>query len=57
MVHSHLDKIIAWTFATFIVLGFTSGIYRAWQIESWGLAIYVAILAPLFGWVAFHLSA
>jgi hypothetical protein len=53
MVHAHLDKGIAWTFATLIVLGFTSGIYRAWQIESWGLAIYVGILAALFGWVAF----
>jgi hypothetical protein len=53
MVHAHLDKGIAWTFASFVVLGFISGIYRAWQIESWGLAIYVAILAPLLGWVAF----
>jgi hypothetical protein len=53
MVHAHLDKGIAWTFATLIVLGFTSGIYRAFQIESWGLAIYIAILAPLLGWIAF----
>jgi hypothetical protein len=53
MVHAHLDKGIAWTFATLTVLGFASGIYRAWQIESWGLAIFVAILGPLFGWVAF----
>jgi hypothetical protein len=52
MDHAHLDKGIAWTFATLTVLGFASGIYRACQIESWGLAIYVAILAPLFGWVA-----
>jgi hypothetical protein len=43
MVHAHLDKGIAWTFATLIVLGFTSGMYRAFQIESWGLAIYNAI--------------
>jgi hypothetical protein len=53
MVHARLDKAIAWTFATLIVLGFTSGIYRALQIESWGLAICVAALASLFGWVAF----
>ncbi len=53
MVHAHLDKGIAWTFASLVVLGFISGIYRAWQFESWGFAIYVAILAALFGWVAF----
>jgi hypothetical protein len=35
------------------VLGFISGIYGAWQFESWGFAIYVAILAALFGWLAF----
>lgn len=34
MVLAHLDKVITWAFATLIVLGFTSGIYRAWQIES-----------------------
>jgi hypothetical protein len=53
MVHAHLDKGIAWTFATLVVLGFISGIYRAWQFQSWGFAIYVAILAALFGWLAF----
>jgi hypothetical protein len=53
MVHAHLDKGIAWTFATLVVLAFTSGIYRAWQIESWGLATFVAVFAALFGWVAF----
>jgi hypothetical protein len=54
MVHAHLDKGIAWTFSTLIVLDFTSGIYRAWQIESFGLATFVAVLALLFGWVAFN---
>jgi hypothetical protein len=53
MVHANLDKGIAWTFATLIVLGLASGIYRAWQIESGALAIYVVILAALFGWLAF----
>ena len=53
MVHAYLDKGIAWTFATLTVLGFTFGIYRAWQIKSLGLALYVALLGALFGWVAF----
>jgi hypothetical protein len=53
MVHANLDKGIAWTFATLIVLGFASGIYRALQIESGALAIYVVVLAALFGWLAF----
>jgi hypothetical protein len=53
LVHANLDKGIAWTFASLTLLGFISGIYRAWQIESGALAIYVVVLAALFGWLAF----
>ena len=37
MVHASLDKCLAVLFASVIILGFTAGIYRAWQIESCGI--------------------
>lgn len=53
MVHASLDKCLAVVFASVIILGFTAGIYRAWQIESWGAAIFFFALSSLLGWMAF----
>ena len=53
MVHAVLDKCLAVIFAAAVVLGFTAGIYRAWQLGSWGAAIYFCALALPLGLLAF----
>jgi hypothetical protein len=54
MVHSALDKSMAWFFATAVAIGTLSGIYRWLQMdEDWGVAVVLVLFCTPACWVAF----
>jgi hypothetical protein len=52
MRHAIFEQIMAFAFAVLVTAGLIIGIYRAVKIDSWGLGIYIAILASFLGWLA-----
>jgi hypothetical protein len=53
MVHAPLEKCLAVLFVALVISGLTAGIFRAWQIDSLGAAIFFVALAVPLGWMAF----
>jgi hypothetical protein len=53
MVHAPLEKCLAVLFVALVISGLTAGIFRAWQVDSLGAAIFFVALAVPLGWMAF----
>ena len=51
LIHSNIEKSMALVFAILLGVGLPAGLFRAWQIGSFGAALYFIALSVPLGWL------